>query len=606
MDGNTHFTFQQFFENKIQDDTKPYEKKVSEDLWIAFHMVKKKLKKELDITHSMYPHYSTHDYIHSGNIVLAIENILSREQWEKLFIADAWMFLCCAYIHDIGMTVYWDELMNDWNTKEFKEYLEYCTVSNDKSIRTASEHLLSKVIDFEKIVPPIIKREVMLLAADFYRSKHTKRIKDRSEKILSVFFSEINEVFDLPINSLEKIIEISAMHGESFEILLNSLDKADMILGMTYHPRFVASLLRLGDLCDFDNNRFSLEWIKSCGGLTEDNLVHYFKHLFVKNKYISSKEINVVVDIDCNKVDMELVNNGLAEEGILFENDGKKHDLYGRIAKESNNWFGWLENEINHIKENWNCIMPDDFPMISPEYNYKIKMDGIELLFSTSNLRFTFSQEKSYTLIENYNLYNEQLIFVREVIQNSMDALKLKFWHELKSGNFDHLIIQERLCELCDKEHNIDYSQLRPFDFIDNSIYKKYSINIFVEPDFMLYFQFLMRGLELMILRIGMPMACVGLLDNDKGVFKTYINKFFQSMLAVLIQICLCKLGVGMMLNIGINMNVFWGLACMVLAIKTPAFLRDFLVPTGGGASGVINNVYHSVRLVGMVKGMAK
>lgn len=128
---------------------------------------------------------------------------------------------------------------------------------------------------------------------------------------------------------------------------------------------------------------------------------------------------------------------------------------------------------------------------------------------------------------------------------------------------------------------------------------------IFVICYFMLYFQFLMRGLEIMILRIGMPMACVGLLDNDKGVFKTYINKFFQSTMAVVIQICLCKLGVGMMLNIGINMNVFWGMACMILAIKTPAFLRDFLVPTGGGG-GVINNVYHSVRLVGMVKGLAK
>ena len=128
---------------------------------------------------------------------------------------------------------------------------------------------------------------------------------------------------------------------------------------------------------------------------------------------------------------------------------------------------------------------------------------------------------------------------------------------------------------------------------------------VFIICYFMLYFQFLMRGLEITILRIGLPMACVGLLDNDKGVFKAYMNKFFQSTLAVVIQICLCKLGVGMMLNIGFNMNMFWGVACMVLAIKTPAFLRDFLVPTGGGG-GAINNIYHSVRLVGMAKSMAK
>lgn len=52
---------------------------------------------------------------------------------------------------------------------------------------------------------------------------------------------------------------------------------------------------------------------------------------------------------------------------------------------------------------------------------------------------------------------------------------------------------------------------------------------VFVIVYFILYFQFLMRGLEILILRVGIPLACVGLLDNDKGVFKAYLNKFFQS-----------------------------------------------------------------------------
>ena len=122
---------------------------------------------------------------------------------------------------------------------------------------------------------------------------------------------------------------------------------------------------------------------------------------------------------------------------------------------------------------------------------------------------------------------------------------------------------------------------------------------------FILYFQFLMRGVEIMILRIGLPLACTGLLDNDKGVFKTYLTKFFQSTVAVMVQISLCKLGVGMMMNVGINLNVFWGIACLVLAIKTPRFLSEFMVPTGGGG-GMVNNIYHSVRLVGMAKNLMK
>ncbi len=121
---------------------------------------------------------------------------------------------------------------------------------------------------------------------------------------------------------------------------------------------------------------------------------------------------------------------------------------------------------------------------------------------------------------------------------------------------------------------------------------------IFVAVYFILYFQFLMRGLEVMILRVGMPLACVGLIDNDKGVFKAYLNKFFQSMLAVMIQLCLCRLGVNLMLNL----HTFWGVACMVLAVKTPKFLQDFLITTGGGGGAIVNNAYHSVRLVQMLK----
>lgn len=128
---------------------------------------------------------------------------------------------------------------------------------------------------------------------------------------------------------------------------------------------------------------------------------------------------------------------------------------------------------------------------------------------------------------------------------------------------------------------------------------------VFVIAYFMLYFQFLMRGLEILILRVGMPLACVGLLDNDKGVFKNYTMKFFQSMVSVVVQVALCKLGVGMMMNMGGNMNVFWGTACIVLAIRTPRFLAEFMVPSGGGG-GVVNNVYHSVRLVGMAKNLMK
>ncbi len=116
---------------------------------------------------------------------------------------------------------------------------------------------------------------------------------------------------------------------------------------------------------------------------------------------------------------------------------------------------------------------------------------------------------------------------------------------------------------------------------------------------FMLYIQFLTRGLEILILRIGVPLACVGLMEEGNGVFRTYTQKFFQSTLAVLVQIVLAKLGVALMLNT----HVFWGLAALLLALRTPKFLQEFIIISGGqGGGGMMNKIYSTARIYQMSK----
>ena len=66
------------------------------------------------------------------------------------------------------------------------------------------------------------------------------------------------------------------------------------------------------------------------------------------------------------------------------------------------------------------------------------------------------------------------------------------------------------------------------------------------------------------------------------------MSKFFQSALSVVIQVSLAKLGVGLMMN----MHIFWGVACMILAVRTPKFLQDFLITTGGGGGGALSTTH--------------
>lgn len=126
---------------------------------------------------------------------------------------------------------------------------------------------------------------------------------------------------------------------------------------------------------------------------------------------------------------------------------------------------------------------------------------------------------------------------------------------------------------------------------------------IFIICWLILFFSFMARGVEMMVMRAGVPIACAGLLDNDKGVFKAYFNQFVKAFATTVIQIILCKIGLHLMLGAtaATAANIFWGIACMIAALSMPKILREFLLPTGGDGH-IMNNVSQTVHTTAMIK----
>jgi hypothetical protein len=137
---------------------------------------------------------------------------------------------------------------------------------------------------------------------------------------------------------------------------------------------------------------------------------------------------------------------------------------------------------------------------------------------------------------------------------------------------------------------------------ISNSIFMALAGLIVVIVYLILWVQFMMRGIEMMIMRIGIPIACTGLIDSDKGIFAPYMKKFFMNAATVVIQIALIKLS----LTVMITGNPFYALAIAFVAMRTPKFLQEFMVQMGGAGGSMINTVYHSSRLVQMAKSIGK
>lgn len=123
-------------------------------------------------------------------------------------------------------------------------------------------------------------------------------------------------------------------------------------------------------------------------------------------------------------------------------------------------------------------------------------------------------------------------------------------------------------------------------------------IIIWVISFIILYVKFIMRSVELLYLRIGFPIACVGIIDSDYGVFKPFVKKFFQASISIIIQVALLYLSIGIIAlplfdseaSSGI-LNTIFGCCFLWTAFSVPKVLQEFLLwgGSGNGASTMIN-----------------
>ena len=470
---NIPFTLEQHL-NSFRDRDRNAERFID-----SFHIIRDNMIKHLRAVVMIFPHYSDHSHEHSENIISAVERLLGKKRIEQLSPSDTWMLLVCAYMHDLGMLVQGKELQENWQTEEFQDYIQNCRSSFDEALRNAAERVSSAdwVNSAEKNWSVSVYRDVILLVSEFYRRKHTLRAKEVPyDKDFGKYFNvAISGDGRIPPRIQEVIGKICFSHGISFEELLNLLEPADSLFGYEFHPRFIATMLCLGDLCDLDNGRFNKMSMEVFGKPTKINYVHYYKHESVNSFMLKKDLIAVSYDIQNTKIKAELRQTSLFAE--IKNKDKELQDVCDLILLETQNWLGWIEDLLRNIKLYWEKLDMKHIEVFSPSLKYKILVDGTETVSSRKNMRFSFSNEKAYELIESYSLYNNRFVFIRELLQNSVDALKRKFWKDIQSGRWDYLLKDVEK----DENGNINYKSIQPFDFSDPEVFSCYKVKMSVD-----------------------------------------------------------------------------------------------------------------------------
>lgn len=113
-----------------------------------------------------------------------------------------------------------------------------------------------------------------------------------------------------------------------------------------------------------------------------------------------------------------------------------------------------------------------------------------------------------------------------------------------------------------------------------------------------LYIKFLVRAVEIFVVRMGFPLACVGMLDSNGGVFSGYLNKLFQAVLSVVVQIVLAKLSITFLMS----SHIIWAIVFAMVAIKSPKLLQELVYTPAGGGGGIAHAYYASQMLRGLLR----
>lgn len=105
-----------------------------------------------------------------------------------------------------------------------------------------------------------------------------------------------------------------------------------------------------------------------------------------------------------------------------------------------------------------------------------------------------------------------------------------------------------------------------------------------------LWIRLMARGFELLILRLGVPIACVGLIDSDMGLFRGYMQLFFKAAFTSIIQVTLMSLSFRIAANANL-MSIMAAIAVLSMAFSTPTMMQQLLVASHGGG-GMSQKMY--------------
>lgn len=362
----------------------------------------------LQAVSAIFPHYSLHNESHSETIISNFIKILGESVIRQLSATDLWLLLESAYCHDLGMIVTAEKAKEAIDSGKILEHFKQ--IQNDathelyfcmKDLKIDNNRIVFIDNDFSVTKTDTVK----YLLADFFRKQHGA---NASGYIISPHSTlSLSSPRAIIPNRLYEILgKICEAHTKDYNSVMDLPRMEDGIDIESTHPRFIACMLRLGDLLDIDNGRFSETLLRTLGEIPDSTCAHKDKHMSTKHKSINTKEIEIIAECQDKNV-----------------------------AHITQQWFNWIQEEFTAQTLSWNRIVPPHINTSLPSVNkLNVSLIGYEYIDPKVKPVFTVDTPKALELLQGANFYETPFKAIRELLQNAIDSTLIRIWEENKEN----------------------------------------------------------------------------------------------------------------------------------------------------------------------------
>lgn len=359
-----------------------------------------------------FPHFTRHTIEHSEAIIYQISNLLFQDgklarSVAQLSPTEVFIVIAAAYLHDAGMVASDREKTQLLGSDDWSNWKH-----DDKSIRERL-HLIEalrkgnvpKDSDQRNFLADI---QLRFLVAEYVRRRHHLRARDviqHHEVALGRF------AYQDPVlrEAIAKVCVAHCLDHRELEDVERFPRECD-ILEEKVNLQFVVLLLRLGDLLDMSHDRACPLLLNAACPLPSDSIAHWNQYTHITHRNTSPKILEITAE--CLDAD---------EHRVLQD------------------WCQWIIDEVKHasvLAASWNRHKnwrPPQASMGSKNATIQIRPAPFAK-YRFCKWRFELDHDVIFERLIK-DIYESELDFIRELIQNALDANRVQMYRDLRLNN---------------------------------------------------------------------------------------------------------------------------------------------------------------------------